>query len=209
MISSASWSSCGKSEVWARNFIGEAIMARLLTYVRIHLRLDKAMLSKRNDMPLLSFALDHRYSSSHDLTFVSEDMVNLLLQYRADPNERWRSTTVFHQVSSWFVHEVKNKEISSKPQIAVWAPVFMALLKQGAGSISSYTGAQGLLSSIMPKIIAIFDMYHPSAIPNLRRAWDERLKQRPNNADMHIIKHVIDDTEPRWQARDYKRVRRW
>lgn len=122
------------------NFLALAIQARLSGYVALKLSDPRAM--QKRGRPLLDYALRPRrvtplllqYHSRRDDSIVDADMVRLLLDHGADPNQKVHlneGRTVW-QLFLLSCYEAARRGQSSPSLIAVWSRVSEQLITEGA-----------------------------------------------------------------------------
>jgi hypothetical protein len=162
-------------------------------------------------------------------------MVSLLLEHGGDPNQRWRGKTLFQQVLSLFgtydhnsiyrptdgylgsisargVVELQERSEKHRKDLAVWAVVFKTLLKHGAGSSRlAYSHSTNDFDFFKAVIIGVFDRYLPSAVSELNKELNRRLKlgEKSNSMKDRRRKRSVDDAGPTWPGASQKRHRPW
>ena len=95
---SLAWVKCDKTVMWIRNFVGETIIHNLFAYINSKVRESNILLLDQEAMPLFCYAFQQNPSRVFDPP--SPEMVALLLQRGADPDQRWLGKSMWQKLFS-------------------------------------------------------------------------------------------------------------
>lgn len=182
------WSGYGIPNNWMINFLRETIRTGFYIYVKANLAVNTAQLEQKYGMPLLAFAF--LAQDDDDAHHQQLEMIQLLLESGADPNE----TYLGHTLWQYLVHYFHTYPPGRKEDVSHLEKSFRLMLDHGVDLNVCCLKHSDVWEQIYP--VGHHDDFSRSIFGDLRKDLAHHGQFEPVHSLVDVIENIFRDSDP-------------